>query len=160
MHFDFLMATAQNTGWQIPVLTPLWNTLVAGIFFSLAFFYQYLGSAGLAIIALTVAVRIILIPLTWKQTKSMVEMQRIQPKLKELQTKYKKDPEKLQQETMKFYQENKVNPLGGCLPLIIQMPVFIALYQVLAAVGSVEKLGKLGLSVTSPLATEIPPSTR
>ncbi len=156
MHADFLMATAQNTGWQIPVLTPLWNTLVAIIFYSLAFFYQYLGSAGLAIIALTIAVRIILIPLTWKQTKSMVEMQRLQPKIKELQTKYKKDPEKLQAETMKFYQENKVNPLGGCLPLLVQMPVFIALYQVLSAVGNAEKLAKLNLPINSALATKIP----
>jgi YidC/Oxa1 family membrane protein insertase len=137
---------------QIPVITPLWNTLVGAIFYSLAFFYQYLGSAGLAIIALTVAVRILLIPLTWKQTKSMVEMQRIQPKIKELQAKYKKDPEKLQQETMKFYQENKVNPFGGCLPLIIQMPVFIALYQVLSKVGNPTEIAKMGLPTNSPLA--------
>lgn len=141
---------------QIPVITPLWNTLVGAIFYSLAFFYQYLGSAGLAIIALTIAVRIILVPLTWKQTKSMVEMQRIQPKLKELQTKYKKDPEKLQQETMKFYQENKVNPFGGCLPLLVQMPVFIALYQVLSKVGNATELAKMGLPPDSPLAAANP----
>ena len=71
-------------------------------------------------------------PLTVKQTKSMYEMQRIQPKIKELQKKYKDDKPKLQEETMKFYQENKVNPFGGCLPLILQMPIFIALFQVLA----------------------------
>jgi YidC/Oxa1 family membrane protein insertase len=58
-------------------------------------------------------------------------MQRIQPKIKELRKKYKNDKEKLQEETLKFYQENKVNPFGGCLPLLLQMPVFIALYQVL-----------------------------
>ena len=61
-------------------------------------------------------------PLTIKQTKSMYEMQRIQPKIKELQEKYKDDKEKLQEETLKFYQENKVNPFGGCLPLLLQMP--------------------------------------
>ena len=70
----------------------------------------------MAIILLTVAIRLVLLPLTWKQTKSMVELQRIQPKIKELQGKYKDDKEKLQEETLKFYQENKVNPFGGCLP--------------------------------------------
>jgi len=163
VHLDFVMAaatTATSTAppWysQIPILSPAWNALVAAIFYSLAFFYQYLGSAGLAIIALTIVVRILMIPLTWKQTKSMIEMQRIQPKLKELQAKYKNDAEKLQQETMKFYQDNKVNPFGGCLPLLIQMPVFIALYQVLAAVGKPDKILGLGLPPGSPLAVDVP----
>ncbi len=61
----------------------------------------------------------------------MYEMQKIQPKIKALQAKYKDDKEKLQEETLKFYSENKVNPLGGCLPLLLQMPVFFALFQVL-----------------------------
>jgi YidC/Oxa1 family membrane protein insertase len=61
----------------------------------------------------------------------MYEMQRIQPKIKELQKKYKDDKEKLQEETLKFYQENKVNPFGGCLPMLLQMPIFIALFTVL-----------------------------
>ena len=85
----------------------------------------------MAIILLTVAIRVLLLPLTWKQTKSMAELQRIQPKIKELQQKYKDDKEKLQEETLKFYQENKVNPLGGCLPMLIQMPILFALYGVL-----------------------------
>ncbi len=89
------------------------------------------GDWGLAIIVLTVLVRLALMPLTIKQTKSMYELQRIQPKIKELQAKYKDDKEKLQEETMKFYQENKVNPFGGCLPMLLQMPLLIALYQVL-----------------------------
>ena len=89
-----------------------------------------------AIIALTVLFRLALMPLTIKQTKSMYEMQRIQPKIKELQKKYKDDKQKLQEETLKFYQDNKVNPFGGCLPMILQMPVFIALFQVL---GGTEK---------------------
>ena len=166
MNSLFLMATAQK-GWNIPVITPLWNStiapiwhvLVGAIFSMLVFFYQALGSAGLAIIALTILVRIVLIPLTWKQTKSMVEMQRIQPMIKDLQKKYKNDPEKLQAETMKFYQENKVNPLGGCLPLLVQMPVFIALYQVLSAVGNPTKLAGLGLPVTGALTASVPPPT-
>jgi len=86
---------------------------------------------GMAIILLTLAIRVLLLPLTWKQTKSMVEMQRIQPQIKALNEKYKDDKEKLQEETLKFYSENKVNPLGGCLPLLLQMPILFALYSVL-----------------------------
>ena len=152
MHADFVMAAAASQGWQIPIITPLWNALVVGIWSVLAFIYSYVGDAGLSIIILTIAIRVLMIPLTWKQTKSMYEMQQLQPKIKELQTKYKSDPEKLQQETMKFYQDNKVNPLGGCLPLVIQMPVFIALYQVLSKVGDPAKLAAAGLPVTSALA--------
>lgn len=109
----------------------IWNDALQAILVSLNWFYSWTGDYGLAIILLTVAMRILLIPLTIKQTKSMYEMQEIQPKLKALQEKYKKDKEKLQEETLKFYQENKVNPFGGCLPLLIQMPVFIALFRVL-----------------------------
>jgi YidC/Oxa1 family membrane protein insertase len=152
VHADFLMAAAASQGWQIPVLTPVWNALVLAIWSALAFIYSYVGDAGLSIIVLTIVMRIAMIPLTWRQTKSMYEMQQLQPKIKELQAKYKKDPEKLQQETMKFYQDNKVNPLGGCLPLIIQMPVFIALYQVLSKVGNLTQLTKAGLPITSALA--------
>jgi YidC/Oxa1 family membrane protein insertase len=113
------------------VFVDVWKGLLAFITTSLHFFYGYVGDYGVAIIVLTLAMRILLIPLTVKQTKSMYEMQRIQPKIKELQAKYKKDPEKLQAETLKFYQENKVNPFGGCLPLLLQMPIFIALFRVL-----------------------------
>ncbi len=119
----------------------IWNTFKELIFQLLQFLQQLLGNWGLAIIALTVLFRLALMPLTLKQTKSMYEMQRIQPKLKELQVKYKDDKEKLQEETLKFYQENKVNPFGGCLPLILQMPIFIALFQVLG--GSAKKPGIL-----------------
>ena len=69
----------------------------------------------------------------------MVEMQRVQPQLKALQEKYKDDKEKLQEETMKFYSENKVNPFGGCLPLLLQLPILIALYRVLG--GTADKPG-------------------
>lgn len=90
---------------------------------------------GFAIILLTVAIRVILLPLTIKQTKSMYELQRIQPKIKELQEKHKNDKEKLQEETLKFYQENKVNPFGGCLPMLLQMPIFFALFRMLGTAG-------------------------
>lgn len=86
---------------------------------------------GVVIILLTVIVRLILIPLSITQTRSMVKMQKIQPELKELQKKYKNDREKLQQETMEFYRKHNVNPLAGCLPLILQMPIFFALFQAL-----------------------------
>jgi YidC/Oxa1 family membrane protein insertase len=109
----------------------VWLAIKEAIFSALQFLYDITGDYGLAIILLTVAIRLLMIPLTVKQTRSMYEMQRIQPKIKELQKKYKNDKEKLQEETLKFYQENKVNPFGGCLPLLLQMPVFIALYQVL-----------------------------
>lgn len=134
---------------------PIWQMLVNLIFQLLVFFYQYLGSAGLAIIALTILVRIVLVPLTWKQTKSMVEMQRLQPKIKAIQNKYKDNPEKQQEEMMKFYQENKVNPLGGCLPLIVQMPVFIALYQVLSAVGNAAKLAAMKIDTSGAVASKV-----
>jgi YidC/Oxa1 family membrane protein insertase len=89
------------------------------------------GSWGWAIVGLTVVVRIILLPLTLKQFKSMQALQRLQPEIKELQAKYKDDKQRMNQEMMKFYQENKVNPLGSCLPLLAQMPIFIALFYML-----------------------------
>jgi len=113
------------------VLAPIENIL----FEALQFFYGWVSDYGVAIVILTIAIRIALFPLTQKQTKSMYEMQRIQPKIKELQNKYKNDKQKLQEETLKFYQENKVNPFGGCLPLLLQMPIFFALFRMLGSTG-------------------------
>jgi YidC/Oxa1 family membrane protein insertase len=109
----------------------IWNDFLALIFSVLQYFYGWTHDYGFAIILLTLAMRLLLTPLMWKQTKSMIELQRIQPKIKALQEKYKNDKEKQQEELMKFYSENKVNPFGGCLPLILQMPLFIALFNVL-----------------------------
>ncbi len=97
----------------------------------LIFFHRFVGDYGLAIILLTILVRVVLLPLTIKQTRSMQDMQRVQPMLKKLQEKYKDDKQKLQEEMMKFYQEHKVNPLGGCLPMLLQLPVMIALFYML-----------------------------
>jgi YidC/Oxa1 family membrane protein insertase len=83
---------------------------------------------GLAIIGITIIVRLLMFPLTWKQYKSSRAMQALAPQIKELQKKHKGDRQLLQQETMRLYSENKVNPFSSCLPLIIQMPVFFALY--------------------------------
>jgi YidC/Oxa1 family membrane protein insertase len=90
---------------------------------------------GLAIIGLTIIVRLVLFPLTWKQFSSAQSMQVIQPQLKELQKKYKNDRGKLQQETMKLYQEHRVNPFASCLPLVLQLPVFISLYAAIKGLG-------------------------
>ena len=92
-------------------------------------------SWGLAIIGLTILVRLVLFPLTWKQFSSAQSMQVIQPQLKELQKKYKGDRGKLQQETMKLYQEHRVNPFASCLPLLLQLPVFISLYAAIKGLG-------------------------
>jgi YidC/Oxa1 family membrane protein insertase len=98
----------------------------------LQFFHDSAGlSWGMSIIALTVTVRALLIPLTYKQLKGMRALQALQPQIKEIQAKYKNDKQRMQQEMMRFYQENKVNPLASCIPLIAQLPVFITLFYVL-----------------------------
>ena len=112
-------------------MAQLWNSLLDGIFWLLKYFYGWVHDWGFAIILLTVLFRIVTFPLVWKQTKSMIEMQKIQPKIKALQEKYKNNKEKQQEELMKFYSENKVNPFGGCLPLLLQMPLLFALFSVL-----------------------------
>ena len=94
------------------------------------------GGYGVAIIILTILIRLIFHPLHKKSTDSMKKMQEIQPLIKSLQDKYKNDPKKLQQETMMLYKEKKVNPMGGCLPMFIQIPIFIALYTILR--GAIE----------------------
>src|SRR5947199_10729003 len=98
----------------------------------MTFFHDNVGlSWGLSIIGLTIVVRTALIPLTLKQFKSMQSLQELAPEIKALQEKYKDDKQRLNQEMMKFYQENKVNPFGSCLPLVLQMPVFISLFYML-----------------------------
>src|SRR5580704_7717061 len=97
----------------------------------LAFFYSLIPNYIVAITLLTVLVMILTAPLTVKSTKSMMEMQRIQPEFKKLQTKYKGDREKLNEEVMKLYREHGVSPVGGCLPLLLQMPFFVCLYGVI-----------------------------
>jgi YidC/Oxa1 family membrane protein insertase len=114
----------------------IWDGFKGYLLQALVFLYGGVKDYGAAIVLLTVAIRIVLTPLVWKQTKSMLELQKVQPKIKALQEKHKNNKEKQQEELMKFYQENKVNPFGGCLPLILQMPVFLALYQVLGSPAS------------------------
>jgi len=103
------------------------------VFESILVFFHGLwgGSWGWSIIALTVVVRAAILPLTLRQMKSMRRLQELSPKIKELQAKYKGDKQRQNEEMMKFYRENQVNPLGSCLPLLLQLPVFIALFYML-----------------------------
>ncbi len=113
----------------------IFQSIVAGMTWLLENLYNLTVSVGLpsyalAIILLTVLIKVVLYPLTQKQMKSMIGMQKIQPKIKEIQDKWKKkDPKKMQEEVMKLYKEHNVNPAAGCLPLLIQMPILIALYR-------------------------------
>lgn len=95
-------------------------------------FFHGLGlNWGTSIIALTITIRALLIPLTYRQIKGMRALQALQPQLKEIKEKFKNDPKRMQQETMRFYQENKINPLASCLPTLLQLPVFFALFRLL-----------------------------
>ena len=109
------------------VLDPLYKT----VGYLLAVLYTPLHNLGLAIIVMTLIVMAVQLPLIAKQTRSMILMQRVQPEIKKIQQKYKDDRQKLQEETMKLYKEEGVNPLAGCLPIFLQIPVFFALYKVL-----------------------------
>lgn len=109
------------------------QALLDAIGWLLAWLYDLTGSFGFAIIILTIVFRIVLLPLGIKQIKSMQAMQALQPKIKEIQKKYKGNKQKVQEQTMKLYQEYGVNPLGGCLPLLLQFPILIAMYSVIRA---------------------------
>jgi YidC/Oxa1 family membrane protein insertase len=116
------------------------RAITEGLGAILSFFYDVIPSYGIAIILLTITVRVALLPLAIKQIRSQHAMQRIQPLLKALEQKYKGNRQKLNEERMKLMKEHQVNPLGGCLPLVLQLPIFIALYQVLSAGGGTRYL--------------------
>ncbi len=126
----------------------MWDTLIINPFTNvLLLIYSFLGhNFAIAIIVFTVLIRLITYPLTIQQQKSAKAMQELQPQLQAIQKKYAKDKEKLNQETMALYKEAGINPLGGCLPLIIQFPIFIGLYQVILLVMAVNPLQMLNLS--------------
>ncbi len=102
-----------------------------GLLWGLKALHVVVRNYGVAIMLLTIIVRCIFWPITHKGTESMRKMQALQPQMKEIREKFKDNPQRMQQETMKFYKENKVNPMGGCLPMLVQIPVFIALFVVL-----------------------------
>ena len=109
----------------------MWSSLIDFVGNILEFLYGFTHNYGLAIILLTIIIRVLMYPLMQKQMTSMTETQRIQPLMQEIQRKYKSDKEKMNQELMKLYKEHNVNPMGGCLPLLIQMPILILFFQVL-----------------------------
>ena len=98
---------------------------------TLSVFYDLIPNYAVAIALLTIVVMVVTTPFTLKGTRSMIQMQRLQPEMKKLQIQYKDDRQKLNEELMAFYKENSLNPLGGCLPLLLQTPIFILLYQVI-----------------------------
>ena len=109
----------------------MWNTLIIDPLVNLLiWFYGLFGDNYIiALLVLTVLIRLLVFPLTWRQQKSMSAMQEINPQLKEIQEKYKNDPETQQKKTMELYREAGVNPLGGCLPTLIQFPILILCSQ-------------------------------
>jgi len=111
------------------------NALARPLGILLKMIYDIIGNYGLSIIVFTIVVKMLMVPLTIKQMKSMKQIQEIQPKLKELQEKYKNDKEKLNIKTMELYKEHKANPFGSCLPLLIQFPIIIGLFAALRNPG-------------------------
>lgn len=105
--------------------------LTRPIFWLIEFFYSFLGNFGLAILALTLTVRLVMFPLANKSYESMSKMRNLQPKMEEIKKKHPDEPQKQQQELMALYQKEKINPLAGCLPLLLQIPVFYAVYKML-----------------------------
>lgn len=119
----------------------MWDAFKDLIFSIIEFFYNLLGGQaggdwGMAIIIVTVIFRVLISPLMHKQTKSSFQMQKVQPLMQEIQRKFADDPVRQQEEMQKLYAEAKFNPLAGCLPMLLQMPIFIALFQVLQEMPS------------------------
>lgn len=117
------LSTSINFGW--------FDVLAKPMLWLLNFFYDYIKNYGVAIILLTILIKGVFWPITQKGMKSMKNMQKLQPKVAKLKEKFKDDPQKMNQEMMALYKTYKVNPLGGCLPMVLQIPFFFALYKVL-----------------------------
>ena len=109
----------------------MFDSLFRVIAQTLSFFYDLVPNYAIAIAMLTLVVMVVTTPFTLKGTRSMIQMQRLQPEMRRLQLKYKDDRQKLNEELMAFYKENQLNPLGGCLPMLLQAPIFIILFNVI-----------------------------
>lgn len=150
----------------VPIVAaiPGWDQLVALLGSALNFFYQIIPNLGVAIVMLTIVLSLLMFPLTLKQTRSMRAMQEIQPEVKRLQKELKGDREELNKQLMALYQEKGVNPAAGCLPLIVQMPIWFALFNVLRnteghispANGDAINTSFLGMDLTLSPSTAIP----
>ena len=135
-------------------MSGIFNSIVGwlSVFFNML--HSYIGivipdnnlSYGLAIILFTFIIRLLLLPLNIKQMRSTKRMNEVQPEIKKLQTKYKSDPTKQNEELMKLYKEKGINPLGGCLPLLIQMPILMALYWVFMGLKGIDGVRFLWIS--------------
>jgi YidC/Oxa1 family membrane protein insertase len=117
------LSKALDWGWFEWFMRPIFDLL--------NWLFHHIGNFGVAIICLTLIVRGLMFPIAQKQFQSMAAMRKLQPKMKAIQERYKEDKPKLQQEMMKLYQEEKINPAAGCLPILLQIPIFYALYKVL-----------------------------
>ena len=115
----------------------MWDAIVNVLFQILRLIQSFATDWGLSIIILTIIVRLILTPLVLKSTKSTARMQVLQPKLMEIQERYADDPQRQAEEMQKFYSENKFNPFGSCLPLLIQMPILIAFYNAIRRLAEI-----------------------
>lgn len=104
----------------------IWSAFVGLLEQLLLFFSSLTGNMALGIVLFTIAARLFILPLTLSSLRSSRRMQEVQPILKEIQRKYGKDPQRLQEETLRVYREHKINPVGGCLPLLLQLPIFLA----------------------------------
>ncbi len=133
---EYELLAASGHEYEATINYGFFHPLAKPLMVVLKFFYGFIGNYGFAIILLTICIKILFWPLTQKSYKSMKGMQKLQPEMKRLREKFGSDKQRLNQEMMAFYKENKVNPLGGCLPMLIQIPVFFALYRVL--LGSIE----------------------
>ncbi|MDT7042900.1 membrane protein insertase YidC [Candidatus Nitronereus thalassa] len=118
-------------GWFIYGSWDIVRAVAKPLFYVLRFLYEYTQNYGVAIILLTCGIKLLFVPLQYKSYKSMQGMQKIQPKVQAMQQKFKDDRERLNRELIKLYKEHKVNPVGGCLPMLLQMPAFISLFNIL-----------------------------
>lgn len=118
-------------GWFVFGSWGLVKAVAKPIFYVLRFLYEFTHNYGMTIILLTLAIKLMFVPLQYKSYKSMKQMQVIQPKVLAVQNKFKDDRERLNKELIKLYKDHKVNPVGGCLPMVLQMPVFVALFNIL-----------------------------
>lgn len=145
---------AVSPGLEKSVDFGIWAVICKGLLFFMRFFHGLVGNWGLAIILLTVMVKVVLLPLTHRAMVSAEQMKKLQPRLEEIRKKFPDDREKQNLEMMKLYQEAKVNPLGGCLPLLLQLPIWAALFTTLRT--SYELYGEPFVGVWSDLTSKDP----
>ena len=151
-NYDYLVTL--NNGLSATIEFGFFGFLAIPILRMLQFFYEYFPNYGVAIIILTLLIRLFTFPLQYKSFKSMKKMQKLQPELNKLKEKYQDNPQKMQAETMELFKRSGANPLGGCLPMLLQMPFFFAFYKVLSA--AVELVGAPFIFWINDLSTKDP----